>query len=533
MDEYDKQLLHLKKALQDALGLDNIKLEISILYHISEVYLYMGNHELAEEYTLLALEDSRNHDNWMLDEIMTEQAEIELRKGNFQASIELSKDVLARTENGQIQMEITGLCNMADCLIRLGQYREARAILEKCRAMTHPDTTTQGDYKMLQLIIALDSATGNFADAFANQRQLEKLTSKKYSPEQLQSASKEVLQAELQYLNTKMSDIRWSYETQKKKNAKVTGVLILLVFIVCGGILFISRFRNSYKKLQSEKAWLVDEQALVIEKQNRLSGKQQTLMHSKVLLQEAHRNLTVSNRSKTELFKAISHDLQIPLIRLQQNLTNLMTEISEDQFRQAASGLTIMVNDISLLLENLLQWSKYHSQNIRTKPQYCELIAIINNTIDLQKYNVAEKKIILSNDLYHNIFIYADEEMVKISLKTILQNIIKLSKPNATVTISGNKNDQDGWIKIAYAGQMPMKQIFLQQSQVESYGSESTELGKAISLGWMLCHTLINVNNGSIRVEDVSDESFNIILCFPLEESERKNKSYKKITDWA
>ena len=528
MGEYDKQLSHLKKALQDALELDNIKLEISILYHISKSYLYLDNHELAKEYVLIALEDSRNHDNWMLDEIITVQAEIEFRKGNYQFSIELSKDVLARArEKKQTQLEITSLYNIADCMIRLKQFQGARNILEKCQSITYPDDAMSGDYKKLQLMIALDFATGNFADAFTKQRQLDMLTAKKYSLEQVQKISDEALQADLQYLNEKLTSLQTNYQVQKRQAAKKNTALIILVFIACCETLFFVRFRHSSKKLKLEKTCLIDEQALMCEEKNKLSEKQQTLMQNEELLQETNDILNASNRSKTELFQAISHDLQIPLIQLQQSLTDLMTDISEDQFKQVIGGLTNIVGDISLLLENLLQWSKYHSQGIHTMPQYVVMTMLINDTIAQQKYNAAEKKIVISSTLEHNIYIYADDEMVKISLRTILQNMIKLSDPDATITLSGNKNDHDGWIQINYTGQMPLKQMFLQQSQADNYGTEST-LGKAVSLGWMLSRILVKINNGNIRIENVSDESFNIILYFPLEESERKKvTSYK------
>jgi len=520
MDEHDMRVLHLKKALQNALELDNIKLEINILYHISETYLYLDNFELAEEYTLIALEESRNNDNWMLDEIITGQAEIELRKGNYQTSIELTKEVLASArDKGRTQVEIISLCNIADCMIRLKQYREARTILEKCQAMTHPDNLMSGNYKMLQLMIALDSATGNFANAFLKQRQLEMLTAKKFLSGQLQKTSDEELQAELQHLNMKLTDLQSTGQAQKKQTAKTNSILIVLVFVVCCGALFFAWLRHSSQKLRSEKKQLIDEKVLAIEKKDRLSDKYQTLSQNKALLQKTNDRLMVSDRSKTELFKIISHDLQTPLIRLQQNLIELMKDINENQFRQVSAELMNMVGDLSLLLENLLQWSKYQSQGIHAKPQYAGMTALINDAISQIVFSVSEKNVVIFNALEQNIFVYVDEETVKCLLKTILQNIIKLSVPNATITISGNKINQDGRMLITYVGQMPMKQMFLQQSQAGGYETESAELGKAVSLGWMLCHTLVNINYGDIRIEDVSDELFHIILSFPLVES--------------
>ena len=520
MDEYDKQLFHLKKALQEALELDNAKLEINILYQLTKVYCYLNNYEPAMEYSLMALKESHNHDQWMLDEIMIGQAEIEFQKGNFQKSIDLSKDVLTRVrEKGQIQLEINCSYNIAACLMGLNQYHEARDLLEKYPVMTHPDDDTFDNYKVLQLMIVLDSKTGNFANAFRLQRKLEQLTAKNNSLEQLQETWDMMFQVEMQQLNMKLIYLQSALLEQNNRTAKTNTVLIVLILVACGEIFFFALLRRSFKKLKLEKIRFIDEETIFIEKQKSLSGKSQSLLQKQESLQEINHHLTALNRSKTELFKAISHDLQKPLIQLQQNLTNLMTNIGEDQFRRATAVLTTMVGDISLLLENLLQWSKYQSQGIHAKPQYTELIALVNDVVGQQKYSATEKKITISNTLEHNIFVYADEDMVRSLLKTILQNIVKLSKPGAIITIYGNKDKQNGWLKVNYTGEMPLKRTFLKQPKAVKYGSKATELGKAIILGWMLCRTLMQVNNGSISVEDISTDSFYIILNFPLEEA--------------
>jgi tetratricopeptide (TPR) repeat protein len=520
--EYDKQLLHLKKALQDVLEVDNIELEISILHHISEAYFCLGNDELAEEYSSMALQESRSHDHWMQDEIIHTQAKIEFRKGNYQHSVELSRDVLARArESGWRQMEITCIHAIAECLIAMKRYEEARAILEKCRKMTHLDDRASNEYKTLQLMARLDSATGNFANVFRRQRQLEQLTAKEHSLEQVQKTSDQALQAELQRLSMNQSYLQSMLRGQERQTAKMDVMFVVLVFIASGGCFSLVWLRRSSQKLKLEKARLMDEQTVLLEKKNGLWNKRQAFLQKKESLEGPNQELIASNRSKTELFKAISHDLQTPLIRLQQDLGDLMvTNADETQFRQAITELTKMVGDISLLLENLLQWSKFQSQGIRAKPRYTEMTALVNEIISQQKFSAAEKKISIRQALKTNMFAYLDEELTTISVKAVLQNLVKLSDPNATITVTGDKDRQNGWLQLNYAGQMPLKRLFLQQSQADSYGSESSELGKAISLGWMLCRTLMAANRGKIRIEDISNESFDVVLYFPLEEGQ-------------
>ena len=481
MGESDNELLHLKKSLQDVLELDNITLEITILHELAKTYFSLHHYEMAEECVSIALQDSHNHDCWMLDEIMITQAEIELRKGNHKTSIELCKDVLAR-------------------------------------AFEKDDSD---HFRTLQLMTAQDFAIGNFANAFGKQRQLERLTVKNHSLEQICENLDKALQAEMQHLKTKQSYIQPTYNEQKDQIAKMKRMLIVLVIVVCGEGLFLVWFIRFFKRLKTKKVRFTDEHIVTFEKKSKLSEKCQVLMQKKESLQETHDSLIASNQTKTKLFKDMSHDLHTPLIHLKKNLTNLMEDISEDQFRQAAAGLTDMVGDMSLLLENLLQWSKCQAQGIYAKPKYVEVTTLINDAIAQQKFSAAEKKITVFNALKHQLLLYVDEEAVKILLKTILQNSIKLSNPDATIFLTGDKNKQEGWLQIGYTGQMPLKQMFLQQSQTDDYGTESTELGKAISVGWMLCRALTKANNSDIRIEDedVSAGSFNIFLCFPLEDS--------------
>ncbi len=524
MGDYEKQLSHLKKALQDVLEINNKKLEISVLHNVSEAYYCLKNYKLAEEYSSMALQESRRNDGWMLNPIMTAQAGIEYQKGNYQRSVELSEVVLIRArEKKQIQMEIACLNNIAECRIKIGQYKEANRILGQSRRLTNPEEHSADYYRNLQLTVALDSATGNFQHAFKTQRDIEQLMSRKNSLEQIRNASNIALQTELQRLSMRLSNLVLIYQEKEKQSAKMNVLIIFLAAIIFGGTALLFWARQSLKKLNIERERLVEAQKLLSEKKKKMSGNRNSLYLKKDLLKESNDDLELSDRSKTELFKTISHDLQKPLVELQQKLTELMiSDIDEAQFRMATSGLSSSVGNMSLLLENLLLWSKFQSRSIKVKPQYTEIITLINDVIGQQKYSAAEKSAGLINALEHRLYVYADEELIKCLLKTILQNTIKLSELGATITILGNKNQRDGWIQINYKGHMALKDMYLQLSEINDYDAEQSELGKAISLGWMLCRTLAEVNNGYYRIENVSDEFFDIYLYFPLEEPASK-----------
>ncbi len=524
MNDYDKQLFYLKRALQEALECGDKKIEILILHNISGAYFYLKNYELAEEYSLMALRESRNNGNYISDPIMVSQAGIEFQKGNYKRAIELSEDILNRArKKGQTQIETVCLKNIAECLIKTERYREARLMLAQCFQKTDPETDMPGYVDNLQLLVMLDSATGNFKQAFLSQREIERLTEQIHSLDQIRNNSEKALQIELQDMQAQDLQLRSIYEEKENQYAKMNIFVIILIIVTSAGIFLFVRLRRSSEKLRREESRLREKREDISEKKNKLISDNQDLRQKKIDLAETHHSLDQSDRSKTELFKTMSDDLRSPLIRLKQDLVELMAaDMSEDRFRRAVGELTDNVGNISLLLENLLQWSKIQSQGVRTTTQYTEMIMLVDDAFGHHKYGAAEKNITLSNAMKHRLYVYADEETIKGILKTLLQNMIRLSGNNAVITVSGDKNEQYGRIRINYQGQMPLKTMFLQLYETNDYGSDRSEIGKAVTLGWMLCRTLIETNNGYIRTEDISEESFNVDLYLPLEESGSK-----------
>ncbi len=525
--DYEKQLFYLRRSLQEVLDIDDKKLEIKILHQISGSYFYQKNYDLAEEYSLMALQESRENDGYLLDPILIAQAGVEFQRQNYRQAINLSEEVLARAQKkGQTHTEMVCLNNIAECRIMMGQYGQARRLLEQNLRNTSLVNYDESYYASLQLLVRVDTATGNFRQALVTQRKIEMLDAQKYSLEQLQDSSHDLLQSELQKINLQLSNVGMMYEGKEEQLAKMNIFVVILIILVIGGTTWTIWTGRLLRKARQKGNELASENKSIGEKMGKADSSFQLISKKKDAAKEEYDWLEQSDRAKTRLFKTISNDLQHPLVQLQSRLTDLMaTDISEEQFKRAAKELTNTVGDISLLLENLLQWSKYKSQDVQAKPQYVEVDAMINDAISQQKYGAAEKNIILANTFKHQLYVYADEDMVKSLLKTILQNTIKLSRSDANVSISSHKNNQEGWIQIHYQGQMPLQEMYLQLFREEGYNPEQSELGKAISLGWMLCRAQAEANKGAIKIENISPDAFDILLCFPLEETINKKKA--------
>jgi signal transduction histidine kinase len=524
MGMYSHQINYLTKALHEILGTDNNKkLEIDILHDISVAYLHLGNYELAGEFTFLAIRESRNHDNWMLNEIVVAQAAIEYKKGNYTQAVKLGEENLKRIrKQGQAQLEAECLLNIAECRMMMGQYHEARHVLEQCRPKAEAQRKSSIYRAYLELSVGLDTITGHFAQAFNTQKEINRITAEKYSQERLQDNAEKALQEELQDMDRQLLILE-AAKKQVTQSSAMNILIIALIIAASGGITLTVWAKRSLGKLNREKEQLLADKQKIADKKEKLLHNHHSLKQKQNLLQETHGRMEQSDRAKTELFKTISNDLQHPLVALQQDLTDMIASgISEEQFRESTAKLTASVGDLSLLLENLLQWSKCQSQGIQTRFQYIELMMLVNDLFSQQKYSALEKNILLSNMMEHHSYVYADEDTVKLLLKAILQNTVKLSDSRATVTFHGYRDNTYGYLRIGYRGSMPLKNTYMRLFYIDNYGSEKTELNKAISLGWMLCHELIKANNGNIRIEDTGRDSFDIHLSLPLDEAAGK-----------
>jgi two-component system sensor histidine kinase/response regulator len=270
------------------------------------------------------------------------------------------------------------------------------------------------------------------------------------------------------------------------------------------------------KKQFLERELLINENQSITKQLEETTKRYASLDEKLRLIGKEHTLLEQSGHTKAQLFKTISEDIRYPLNRLKTKLTELMAaDVEEADFKQAVVNLSTMVGDLFLLLENLLQWSKYQAQERQSEPQSIELTAIVADAINQQKFGAAEKHITLTNTLENNIFVYSDGEMIKSVVKTILQNAISLFEKNASVTFSGSKEADKGQLQINLHGRMPLRDLYIQMFGAKGYDVKQSNIGKSVSLGWMFCRAVIEANKGSVAINEITPDAFEIHLSLP------------------
>src|SRR5690606_16676170 len=277
-------------------------------------------------------------------------------------------------------------------------------------------------------------------------------------------------------------------ETKTKKDferlqlifyALLAALVIVLTFLV---LIYIKR--NSSLKYAQE----LEEKNIKIELQNEA-------------YQEQTKHLESVNNVKDKLFSIISHDLKDSLSSINSfidllkdgsltrtELDNLIPELSEN------------ANNASLLLFNLLNWSKSQMQSLKPNPSLFDVQEIFIDKVNLIEQRLDSKGIELV-DLSLRDFAYADRSMIEIVIQNLLANALKFSKNGDKITISNHISNGHCILSVADTGVGISKSNIEKLFKSNSFTTMGTNNEKGTGLGLSICKELVELNNGKIWVE--------------------------------
>ena len=224
---------------------------------------------------------------------------------------------------------------------------------------------------------------------------------------------------------------------------------------------------------------------------------------------------------KDRLFRTISHDIRGPISNLK-GITNLYksNKLNDKDMKELVGSLDNEVIKTSILIDNLLAWSKAQIEGLETNKENFLIQGLIHSVVELYEQSIHSKSISIEINISENDKIYADKEMIHIVLRNILSNAIKFNPKNGKVTISGESCDLKGCYKLTIADNGPgiaeekIKDLF-SLSQIKYLGNaHHTGAG----LGLNLVKELIDLNNAEIYCESEINKGCKFIIKLPQPE---------------
>jgi signal transduction histidine kinase len=230
-------------------------------------------------------------------------------------------------------------------------------------------------------------------------------------------------------------------------------------------------------------------------------------------LAAAERDRDALERSRRELFAAISHDLRTPLSSLR-----LLTDSVEDGMvdGQTSQRLAFHVDSLESLIDDLFELSRIEAGDIQWLVEPVDLADIIEETVEGMRPRASQERVTLAFDLSNGLpRVRANPEKIQRVLFNLLENAIHHTPADGTITVRGRSaGDREVVVEVADVGtgidEDDRDRVF---EPFHRGGIEASRSRDGAGLGLPICRAIVNAHHGRIWLEAAP---LGTRICFAL-----------------
>jgi len=279
--------------------------------------------------------------------------------------------------------------------------------------------------------------------------------------------------------------------------------------------------QTSGEQVDSYLPWAVDQQALTEEVLSEAYGVLNTqlvaMQQVQDELKESNHQLESANDTKDKFFSIISHDLWGPVGSLSVVLNEVASrgaDIDDELFQSMASS----AKSTEQLLENLLTWARGQKGEIEFHPTHFGIGESIQQNLDLFEGPAQQKSILFSKHVDRNLFVYADFDMVRATIRNLINNAVKFTPSGGNITVSAHLIGGVAQVEVLDSGVGVEKglqsALFNLDDKVRSSLGTNSEAGSG--LGLVLCSEFVKKQGGEIGVESTVGSGSRFWFTLPL-----------------
>jgi len=284
-------------------------------------------------------------------------------------------------------------------------------------------------------------------------------------------------------------------ENQKKVMLLEVGVFSLLLLAA----IFVIWFYRSRNMIMKRKNAELEKKNSVISDQNE--------------------KLIELNTTKDKLFSIIGHDLKNPYQSLKE-FSNILIqdykELSEAEIKEFLGYIREASDSGNRLLQNLLDWSRSETGNIKYEPEMFYLHEIIEEAVSLTSNNAIHKDITIEAKVSNSQEVFCDRNMIYTVLRNLLSNAIKFSHRGSKINICSVPRGSMVEVAITDSGigmnEATINDLFILGKVASKDGTESE---KGTGLGLFLCKEFVEKNKGTIHVESTPGKGSTFSFTLP------------------
>jgi anti-sigma regulatory factor (Ser/Thr protein kinase) len=192
------------------------------------------------------------------------------------------------------------------------------------------------------------------------------------------------------------------------------------------------------------------------------------------------------------------------------------TSRDPEKARQYAGLIYDLSSQVQRVLSNLLEWSRLQRRTFECRPEPIEICSLIKDVIEMNTREAARKDIHFNLSASGSVYVSADRSMITTVLQNLVSNAIKYTPAAGQISIDCKVTGQQTEVSIRDTGigisEENLKQLFTFDFSQKIGTSENNGAG----LGLIICHEMIQKNNGSLVAESTPGKGSCFSFTLPL-----------------
>lgn len=231
-----------------------------------------------------------------------------------------------------------------------------------------------------------------------------------------------------------------------------------------------------------------------------------------------------SERLRSNLLRAISHDLRTPLAGISGAVSTIIknkNEISEEITDELLNGIYEDSQWLIRLVENLLSMTKIDEGKLKVgkEPELVEEVLSESLSHIKRRLNDADVEIDIPDEL---IFVPMDVKLIEQVFVNLVDNSLKYATSSCKINIRVYRDDDNAWFEFSDNG--PGISDDLASHIFDRFYTgerKSKDSRKGVGLGLSICKSIVNAHGGEIKVRNSQElGGAEFIFNLPLEEDE-------------
>ena len=229
--------------------------------------------------------------------------------------------------------------------------------------------------------------------------------------------------------------------------------------------------------------------------------------------------IQAQKKLKDRFFAIISHDLRGPVSSFQglsQIISLYIQQAKYDELEKMLGEVDQATDQLSKLLDNLLNWASSELSQIPYNPEMINLSSMINDLRGIFQSTAKTKNITIQSEIDKNITLWADLNSTVTIFRNLIHNALKFTPEGGTITLKATTKNEQVLIDVHDTGvgmsDEKIKKLFVLSDKASTYGTKGE---KGIGLGLQLVNEFTKLNKGLLAVSSDEGKGTTFTITLP------------------